>query len=412
MKNFLEALEKEIHAAQEKKGIQAVAVGSRIMTYSNASVASNTGQGQPGATLKIRKTKLKEIIHTSPIKIETPEVPVVTQVTAVAQAAEQNDFDQKASVHRHPLKSPSKKPDIKSLKSHNAIVDKMKKREAERRERRADAESRRKEREAALQAQKEAEEKARIEGEESERKKFLEQKKEERRLAQQVDIAEQEKERQRTRRIQLHQKAAMHNCKRIMKAIGWMPWKVFVACHRQDIVLASEFRQKWDLLSKLLQWRKKLARKRTEVEMIAIHFYQSKLLRKAWTSLREKKVALGERLANAIHFSRESQKKCFQKVWYQKTKESIFYRYQLERERELAADALAAKLAPRRFLRKWHAITSEQKEGRWREWRRNQLRSRIKEMLTTSTFEEKLKREYTPHRKLNSAFNVDDEEMP
>ncbi|KAJ3108529.1 hypothetical protein HDU97_000811 [Phlyctochytrium planicorne] len=67
------------------------------------------------------------------------------------------------------------------------------------------------------------------------------------------------------------------------------------------------------------------------------------------------------------------------------------YGLKQERIKELKADTFAAKSVPRRYLRLWKAFVLSQKDKKWKEYRKQQLRNRVKELLEESPFEEALK---------------------
>ncbi|KAJ3030841.1 UNVERIFIED_CONTAM: hypothetical protein HDU68_007616 [Siphonaria sp. JEL0065] len=158
----------------------------------------------------------------------------------------------------------------------------MKKREAERLERKAAVEQKKKERELAILAKKEEEEQRKIAEEEAEQRRFMELKMEERRLAK---LAEDEKVKEKERRLQNMNQAIIHHKNSLLKSKGITPWKIYMACHRQDEQLAAQFRQKWDLLAGVLIWRRKLEEKRHQVEVQADLIYNKNLAKRKWQLL-------------------------------------------------------------------------------------------------------------------------------
>ncbi|KAJ3398269.1 hypothetical protein CcCBS67573_g08122 [Chytriomyces confervae] len=405
MKDFLVALEKDVCEARREKKCEPSSTAPTIISPSD--ISRSTQQSTPLAKevscesspslLKIRRTKLKEISFKSEAnpQVIKPDLTAPHHVTThpVAPAAEQTT----------PLKETvqslaPKKAKIKSLKPPD-ILEQMKQRESERLERKNAAEEKRKAREAEIRAEKEAVEQQKRDAEEAERKRFMNQKLEERRLAK---LAEDEKLKEKEKRLLSLAKANAHNQKRLAKAQGILPWKILVTLHKQDEQLAANFRRKWDMRDPLLQWRRKLDIKWQKTEHAAKCLYDQKQTVNMWTIFRSRFTAQTELKKTAVLFSDHQRRKQVLGSWRQKTKESIFGRLQAEREKEIAADKLAMRLMPKRILRKWFAITREIKEERWREWRRQQLRSRIKEMLSASTFEEKLKRDFTPVRTFHS----------
>ncbi|KAJ3242473.1 hypothetical protein HDU81_003180 [Chytriomyces hyalinus] len=421
MKEFLVALEKDVSEARREKKCELSCSSPTKIQASEVShptphvTVSSTGVfcESNASLLKIRRTKLKEISFKNESRPQgakpddpasrhaTPRLAAPHHATAypaappppVAPAAEQTTSLKEAV---QPLTV--KKAKIKSLKAPD-ILEQMKQREVERLERKNAAEEKRKAREAEIRAEKEAVEQQKRDAEEAERKRFMSQKLEKRRLAK---LAEDEKLKEKEKRLLSLAKANAHNQKRLTKTQGILPWKILVTLHKQDEQLAVTFRQKWDMRDPLLQWRRKLELKRQQREHAAKCLYDQKQALNAWNVFRSRFIAQTELEKKAALFNDHQLRKQVLGSWRQKTKESIFDKLQAEREKEIAADKLAMRLMPKRILRKWFAITREIKEERWREWRRQQLRSRIKEMLSASTFEEKLKRDFTPVRNFQS----------
>jgi hypothetical protein len=95
------------------------------------------------------------------------------------------------------------------------------------------------------------------------------------------------------------------------------------------------------------------------------------------------------------------------KVWLQRTRAEVAVKKRIQQEKESKADLFANRLilmelylsknlniihrfVPKRFIRIWYQNVVHIKEERYREWRKQQLRNRIQEMLVNSRFEEKL----------------------
>ncbi|KAI9342348.1 hypothetical protein BDR26DRAFT_284307 [Obelidium mucronatum] len=354
------------------------------------------------ATIKVRKGKLRQI--DSVAKQQPPFtiiIPASSPITAAAAAAAKQININSTS---HAPTKPKPAAIIKSLKNPD-ILQQMKKREAERLERRNAVEQKKREREQEIQAKKDQEERERIEREETEKRRYIELKLEERRLRK---MAEEEKGKEKEKRAQNVAKAISHYHKTLLKRKGLTPLKINVACHRNDEALAFTFRQKWDCLPSVLKWRRKLQDKREQVELQASLVYEKNLVCRVWKEFSQKyKTEKSKESLAQSHYMNQKSHSVFAK-WIQKAKESVFTRLQNEREKERKAVLLAEKLMPRRYLRKWRAIVAELKEEQCREWRREQLRSRIKEMLTVSKFEEKLKRDYTPPMRRGFAVDLDE----
>ncbi|KAJ3077363.1 hypothetical protein HDU98_000013 [Podochytrium sp. JEL0797] len=308
-------------------------------------------------TLKVRKAKLKEVSF-SP----NPEVSSRRRRDSELESASQIERDQHSPTDISPPKPVPIKRVIKSLKNPD-ILGQMKKREEERLERRNAVEQKRREREMAIQA-------------------------------------EDQKIREKNHQLQQLQKASTHRVKSLMKHKAFIPWKVLVESHRQDVERANAFRAKWDVLAKVVLWRRALQVKRELVEEQAEQVYCKKLVKCKWETLCERFKVQKSRESEAVTINIHSVRTTFLRAWRLATKESTFTRLQLAREKELEADRLAQKLTPRRFLRKWRDIVVKMKDEKSREWRKEQLRGRIKELLVGSRFEEKLGREYAPIRRV------------
>ncbi|ORY45460.1 hypothetical protein BCR33DRAFT_784250 [Rhizoclosmatium globosum] len=383
---FLKAMEEEVANARRRP----ISPLRPPLSPPKQTVVYIPSAAEPQPTIKIRKGKLKEVQRPPP-----PSSSEAAQtIPSVAPAA---SFEpQKTNIDRS-----SKPKPIKSLKNPD-ILEQMKQRETERLERRAAIEQKKKERELELQAERIEAERKRVEAEEAERRRFMEQKMEERRLAK---LAEEAKAKERERRLRQQQLAELHHKKQLLKGNGITPWRILVELHRQDLIIADEFRTKWDVLGRLNVWRRRLNEKQLHIELKAATVHEQNLKCRIWKQFCDRYRATQLTACKARTFYTTNTQTSVLKLWQDQTKSKIFARHQLEREKERRAEILAAKLTPRRYLRKWREIVSEKKEERSREWRRDQLRSRIKELLTTSKFEEKLNREYAPSFRSSLASN-------
>ncbi|KAJ3219848.1 hypothetical protein HDU67_009036 [Dinochytrium kinnereticum] len=112
----------------------------------------------------------------------------------------------------------------------------------------------------------------------------------------------------------------------------------------------------------------------------------------------------------ATRISRQKLLKLAFRDWRYKTKTTIVERLRKERVQEIRADAFAAKCVPRRYLHLWIRYVAIVKDERWKEYRKQQLRNRVKELLEASPFEEALKHELEGYGrgsllKINSLMN-------
>ncbi|KAJ3112819.1 hypothetical protein HK100_002210 [Physocladia obscura] len=370
-------------------------------------------------TIKIRKIKLKEIPVDGDVCNKTTDTCIATSSNSTIETYTQNQTAntkiQVVSTVNAPsaaianLKTSRKsrpatllKP-IKSLQKPSTL-DNMIKRQKEREERKATVEARRKEREEQIRAEKEAMEHAKRLLDEAEKKKFLEAKAEERRIAK---MEEETKIAEKAKLVENIRKASNHAKKQAMKTFGMRPWKILIVCCRQDELIADQFRGKWNVCGFLMTWQRKLNEKRKAIELYADSLANKKLVLKIWNFLCLKYDFVNTRTINAENLYHRNLKIGIFSDWRNTLKFAILGRLQREREKELKADLLAKKLVPRRFISRWKENVTNIKQERWREWRRQQLRDRIKEILVCSSFDEKLKIEYAPSAAVGRRWDPD-----
>ncbi|KAI9362417.1 hypothetical protein DFJ73DRAFT_812268, partial [Zopfochytrium polystomum] len=249
-------------------------------------------------------------------------------------------------------------------------------------------------------------EEARIRQEEDERHRYLQEKLEQKRLEQEVrenqrlvvegslstKQALEAKEKERLHLLHLRKKADSWYRYILLRRIGLHPWKVYLALCAEEARAAAELHLKMTVRSVYRIWMSKVQSRQCAIEAKAVEYSHNLQIRrffKEWTQNFTRMSASVESASALDH------KHCLERMlkkWKWKAKESIMNRMRLEREKELLADSFAARYIPRRFLRKWRQNVLDAKEDRWKEFRKQQLRERIKELLTDSRFESELRR--------------------
>ncbi|KAI8908262.1 hypothetical protein DFJ77DRAFT_474430 [Powellomyces hirtus] len=94
-------------------------------------------------------------------------------------------------------------------------------------------------------------------------------------------------------------------------------------------------------------------------------------------------------VAACLHHTQGSQRD-WMREWRDRYGHASHRRIAREAANAARADALAQRLVPKRFMRRWRAYVANEKEQKWREYRKQVLRERVKEILHDSPFEAKL----------------------
>ncbi|KAI8995063.1 hypothetical protein BC832DRAFT_596186 [Gaertneriomyces semiglobifer] len=271
------------------------------------------------------------------------------------------------------------------------LIRQMEQREAERKERRRLLEERKRRREQEIQERREREAREKEEAEERERKRLVEARKE---LERAVAAAEEAKRR---RREQVRQLADAFVKKRLQQLILFR-WMESVqqqkACRRKaDCQRAKSVFHIW-----LRHTATKLEKQNTEASM----WRTQRMLRGSWDVWKKYTSLLHAREAETIRHWQVRVKRALWRTWvahYQRVRTARLIK---ERHDELKADALARRVIPRRCLRIWREYVAAEKEAKWRQFRKEVLRNRVKELLHHSSFETSLQHETIIGQELES----------
>ncbi|KAJ3416610.1 hypothetical protein HDV05_000892 [Chytridiales sp. JEL 0842] len=334
-----------------------------------------------------------ELIHVAPAAephIEPPTPVASTESHPLPNEAEQEPAPP-PSTHIHvPFPRPPtpkvNKP-LRSLKDQK-LIDQMESRARKLKELKESRAQRLRERQEAQRIQALEEEKREQERVEEEKRKVLEAKKE---LVRKKLEEEERKKAERERMKRLIEFAGQADKRRLMRKYVMGPLKVLRELRRQERVEAERFEERWNLKASLLVWRRRVEMKQSVREEKALEVWQTKTEIRVLDVWKRKMDIIKQAEIQAYSKWCHQTKKKVLDGWRTFTTESIYNRMQAERAKERKADEFARTYVPKRFLRKWKAIINEIKDERWREFRKEQLRGRAKELLSNSRFEEKLK---------------------
>ncbi|KAJ3085806.1 hypothetical protein HK102_013813 [Quaeritorhiza haematococci] len=284
------------------------------------------------------------------------------------------------------------------------LIENMEKRETERQQRRAAMEERKRQRMEMLQKQKEEEERRKLEEEEEAKRKLVEQKKEEKRLAR---LAAEQKEREKQQHIANLAKATHHYQTHVLlRHFGITPWRRLISFHHKNETKAQHLYEKSSLLKHPFHtWQQALKTRRQQRKRKAEEVYRMKLEKAMWSRWEQAiRIRQGLISRSDLAYGCMLVKRAF-RVWGRAARERAEAYKVLERKADVYA---TTKAIPRRYLRYWREYVKETKETRWREYRRQMLRERVKEMLTNSRFEEALATENlaSPFAPLNPPSSV------
>ncbi|TPX65959.1 hypothetical protein SpCBS45565_g04826 [Spizellomyces sp. 'palustris'] len=373
MKEVLERLERRqrVEAEIEERRVDKVLEGldasasGEILSHDESKDVSATMDGE-------------DMNKGSTASMEEPEAPnpAPTEENKGVCAAALNDLPKELTV-RHKAPSPKKPRSIRTARDQKWIAE-MEKRDAERRDRRQQLEQRRKERQEALEAKKAAEAEAKALQEAEERRILIESRKAaEKALAEQL-----------AQQRQLNALACTFSRKRLLRT-GLKCMKAFVGAVRRNEEASLGF---WvHCLYKV--WIRRLRERWEEREMMASKQWARRAVKSGWDRWKEAYETHKHQISDARKHHKNHVLLTIFQTWRRKALTTSQTREALERALNAKADQLMKRILPRRCLRLWKEFVAEQKEHRWREFRKQVLRERVKEILHHSRFEAKLEME-------------------
>ncbi|KNC99598.1 uncharacterized protein SPPG_09237 [Spizellomyces punctatus DAOM BR117] len=310
--------------------------------------------------------------------VEEPKAPTPapTEENKVACASTLNDSPKQSTIRRK-APSPQKPRRIRTAQDQKWIAE-MEKRDAERRDRRQQLEQRRKERQEALEAKKAAEAEAKALQEAEERRILIESRK-----AAEKALAEQLAEQRRVNAL-----ACTFSRKRLLRK-GLKCLKTFVGAVRRNEEASLGF---W-VRCLFKGWIQRFRERWEEREIMASKLWDQRAVKSGWDRWKEAYQTHKCHTSDACkHHKHHVILSTFQ-TWRRKALTTSQTREAHERALNAKADQLMKRILPRRCLRLWKEFVAEQKEQRWREFRKQVLRERVKEILHHSRFEAKLEME-------------------
>ncbi|KAJ3053408.1 hypothetical protein HK097_004352 [Rhizophlyctis rosea] len=267
------------------------------------------------------------------------------------------------------------------------LIENMEKREAERKERRRVLEEKRRQKELEKEAAQKAADLARLEAEAAAKaalaleRKFLEQQQ----AAHLALLASQKAHHQ-----SLVAKAKSHYTNSLLRRQGLEPLKKLVEKHKKEFNKGEEWRRMVMGRRHLRVWRAEVERRWGVREWDAGRWGRERCKRRFWRIWKEKLQTNFHTQTHASHHHIQTTKRYIFSIWLHSALEKRRKREEHERRMEELADGLALRLVPKRYLRLWKTYVKNQKEEKWREYRKQVLRDRVKELLVHSRFEAKL----------------------
>ncbi|KAI9204382.1 uncharacterized protein BJ171DRAFT_106004 [Polychytrium aggregatum] len=347
--------------------------------------------GYPASTSSSRMLDDPETVESQMVRNDGDELIISTcptqDATEVSRAESRSTTGPRVPLVRS-VRKPTEKFKITRSKHDERLLRKMEERDRERKERLQAAEERRLERERKQRVAEEEEKRKMEEAEREERRQMLLEKK---RQLEEEQKREAEKLARRREFARLLQAAQAHHQQSQIKYFGVLPWKRLVCALREQMIDAQRHRDVSMVKSAFTLWLTRLEARQRQEQDRAVKHHRTMALRQCLELWNERYCAIYSMRQGAhVHAIQHHQRRAFAdwKVAYVRTSTS---RLEVEREKEARADKVAQRIVSKRCLRRWRSFVSESKEEKWREFRRQMLRERVHEILSSSRLEEVLK---------------------
>ncbi|XJO74544.1 hypothetical protein BDV3_005350 [Batrachochytrium dendrobatidis] len=270
---------------------------------------------------------------------------------------------------------------IKRIQMDTRFIQAMEKRQAERDQRRNEASIK-----LAEQKQKKELEKARIEQErqdqeEKERHQMIQLKKqaehESRQKLEQIEASRQKIQKQ-------YQHAKKHHIQSIQAFYGLKPWQKYIQVIRQQEKEAAMHYNR--MLQQQVMWRlvHRMGERIAKREQRAVQMYHTHSKRSILHRWIQAKNQVFNMKAKAVQRSQQCAQKVMLTRWIAAWRKAVI-KHNMEQVRLCQiADGMAKRVVPRRVLYRWQEFVQEQKDERWRVYRRSQLQARVQSILQES----------------------------
>ncbi|KNE66207.1 hypothetical protein AMAG_10448 [Allomyces macrogynus ATCC 38327] len=258
-----------------------------------------------------------------------------------------------------------------------AFLTRMEERERERRARKAEREAR----------HADAVERARLEAAQAELDRVERERHETQQRADEERAAAEAAERARQHAREQWQRAVAHADRAKVKYRGLRPWQRWVEVQKEARERADRWHEDRVVRWVVREWaRAARARVERRMEVATRHLERVQVVQawRAWvqfTAVHRAQVEQAENIARGhlLVETLQSWRGCAQ------------HRRETRMAKEAAdnakADAIAARVLPRRYFAQWRAFVQQSKDDRWKEYRRTMLRNKVRSWLQDSSFE-------------------------
>lgn len=176
--------------------------------------------------------------------------------------------------------------------------------------------------------------------------------------------------------------AARHCRTAGMKYHGWLPWSKFVSQYKETTKNANNvcdgniLKRSFRMIQAKLH-RREMVKLQKAMKYNELSSHKSSI--RAWMQ-RLAQIKHRNQLADFVCSKTALRKSIL--IWGDTTQSAAEARLKQERVNNSKADQYAAKFIPRRVFRIWIQFVTDQKEEKWREYRRNRLREAAQVMIS------------------------------
>lgn len=202
--------------------------------------------------------------------------------------------------------------------------------------------------------------------------------KEKKRVEQETRMILEEKQRQKMHSKQMLMIAIQFHQRKIQQKFGLKPFQLFIQLCKRNEDRATRKYQAGLYKKVLLLMFKRITRKEEERLLQGQQYYEVRLQQNMFAIIRQQQHQKEKKYLLAVYVSCKHQYETLFGVWRrlsQHTKKTRLVREKLNNDK---ADNYAKRFVPKKVFRIWKHFVQEQKEQKWREYRRARLREAAK----------------------------------
>ena len=325
-------------------------------------------------TIKLQDTQCLQIIPTQSPHTESEEVAAFLPLA-------------KNSIHPPPPKEQSSARKLRPLRTQHDLdlLQKMVQREKERQDRKLHAETRRWEKDQSLALVRQQEQLLKLQEEEQERQRVILAKRIER---EERELADCERVKAKERQLMCIQQAKDHYLVHLKRHCGLAVLKRIVQVTKIEKKKAVKFQESRAFRLFWKSWKEAVKAKKDARKQQANAFYSLKLKQRTLLVWRACQQAHINELQEAYNLHQKALLRHMIKRWLPHSEKLKSARIVFEAFENAKAESFASPRILKRAFEAWQEFIKQKKDDKWRQFRRDMMRERVKDLLKSSTLEE------------------------